>query len=58
MNMFRGKTIGLIWDKHTSHYSDEVMEFAERCIMQIKPQQQAGRILGLNFMSFLVEPFR
>ena len=31
MNMFRGKTIGLIWDKHTSHYSDEVMEFVERC---------------------------
>jgi hypothetical protein len=31
MNMFRGKTIGLIWDKHTSRYSDEVMEFVERC---------------------------
>jgi hypothetical protein len=29
--LFRGKTIGLIWDKHTSHYSDKVMEFVERC---------------------------
>jgi hypothetical protein len=30
-SMFPGKRIGLIWDKHTSHYSDEVMEFVERC---------------------------
>lgn len=29
--MFRGKKIGLIWDKHSSHYSDEVLEFVERC---------------------------
>jgi hypothetical protein len=31
MNMFRGKTIGLIWDKHTSHYCDEVQEFVKCC---------------------------
>jgi hypothetical protein len=31
MNMFRGKTIGLIWDKHTSHYCDEVQQFIDRC---------------------------
>ena len=31
MSMFPGKRIGLIWDKHTSHYSDEVMEFIEKC---------------------------
>lgn len=31
MTMFRGKTIGLIWDKHTSHYCDEVKQFIERC---------------------------
>jgi len=30
-SMFRGKTIGLIWDKHSSHYSADVMEFIERC---------------------------
>jgi hypothetical protein len=29
--LFRGKTIGLIWDKHSSHYCDEVVEFIERC---------------------------
>jgi hypothetical protein len=31
MCIFRGKTIGLIWDKHSSHYSEEVMEFISRC---------------------------
>jgi len=31
MNIFRGKTIGLIWDKHSSHYSEELLEFVERC---------------------------
>ncbi len=31
MSMFRGKTIGLIWDKHSSHYSAEVEEFVEKC---------------------------
>jgi len=31
MSMFRGKTVGLIWDKHTSHYCDEVKEFIDRC---------------------------
>jgi hypothetical protein len=25
--MFQGKRIGLIWDKHTSHYSEEVLNF-------------------------------
>ena len=30
-SIFRGKTIGLIWDKHSSHYCDEVVEFIERC---------------------------
>ncbi len=29
--MFWGEKIGLIWDKHSSHYSDEVLEFIERC---------------------------
>jgi hypothetical protein len=28
-SMFRGKTIGLIWDKHSSHCSADVMEFIE-----------------------------
>jgi len=31
MTMFRGKTIGLIWEKHTSHYCDEVKQFIKRC---------------------------
>jgi hypothetical protein len=31
MTMFWGEKIGLIWDKHSSHYSDEVLEFIERC---------------------------
>lgn len=31
MSMFHGKTIGLIWDKHSSHYSAEVEEFVEKC---------------------------
>jgi hypothetical protein len=30
-SMFCGKTIGLIWDWHSSHYSADVMEFIERC---------------------------
>ena len=30
-SIFRGKTIGLIWDKHSSHYCDEVVEFIEQC---------------------------
>lgn len=30
MNIFRGKTIGLIWDKHSSHYSEEVMQFINK----------------------------
>jgi hypothetical protein len=29
--MFRGTTIGLIWDKHSSHFSAEVEEFVEKC---------------------------
>jgi hypothetical protein len=28
---FHGKIIGLIWDKHSSHYCADVMEFIERC---------------------------
>jgi hypothetical protein len=31
MSMFHGKTIGLIWDKHSGHYYADVMEFIERC---------------------------
>jgi hypothetical protein len=31
ISMFPGKRIGLIWDKHTSHYSDEVLQFIEKC---------------------------
>jgi hypothetical protein len=31
LSMFCGKTIGLIWDKHSSHYSADFMEFIERC---------------------------
>jgi len=31
MNMFKGKRIGLIWDKHTSHYSNEVLQFIAKC---------------------------
>jgi hypothetical protein len=27
MNIFNGKKIGLIWDKHSSHCSDEVLQF-------------------------------
>ncbi len=27
MQLFSGKKIGLIWDKHSSHYCDEVVEF-------------------------------
>jgi hypothetical protein len=26
-SIFQGKRIGLIWDKHTSHYSEEVLNF-------------------------------
>jgi len=29
--MFQGKKIGLIWDKHTSHYSTEVLDFIAKC---------------------------
>jgi hypothetical protein len=31
ISMSPGKRIGLIWDKHTSHYSDEVLQFIEKC---------------------------
>jgi hypothetical protein len=31
MNIFGGKQIGLIWDKESSHYSEEVLEFIEQC---------------------------
>jgi hypothetical protein len=31
MKMFQGKKIGLIWDKHTSHYSTEVLDFIAKC---------------------------
>ena len=31
MNIFRSKTIGLIWDKHISHYSEDLLEFVEQC---------------------------
>jgi hypothetical protein len=31
MNIFHGKKIGLIWDKHSSHYSDEVLQFIDKC---------------------------
>jgi len=33
--LFRGKTIGLIWDKHSSHYCDEVVELLSRDTMFI-----------------------
>ena len=29
INLFPGKKIGLIWDKHSSHYSEDVMNFIE-----------------------------
>jgi hypothetical protein len=29
INLFQGKKIGLIWDKHSSHYSEDVMKFIE-----------------------------
>jgi len=31
MNIFNGKRIGLIWDKHTSHYSKDVLNFIKKC---------------------------
>ena len=31
INIFKGKKIGLIWDKHTSHYSEEVLQFIKNC---------------------------
>jgi len=31
MKMFQGKKIGLIRDKHTSHYSTEVLDFIAKC---------------------------
>jgi hypothetical protein len=31
MNKFKGKRIGLIWDKHTSHYSKEVLQSIKKC---------------------------
>jgi len=31
LNMFKGKKIGLIWDKHTSRYSNEVLEIIKKC---------------------------
>jgi len=31
MSIFPDKKIGIIWDKHSSHYSEEVLEFIERC---------------------------
>jgi hypothetical protein len=30
-SIFKGKKNGLIWDKHTSHYSDEVLQFIKKC---------------------------
>jgi len=29
-NMFKGKKIGIIWDKHTSHYCAEVQNFIDK----------------------------
>jgi hypothetical protein len=29
INLFPGKNIGLIWDKHSSHYCDEVVKFID-----------------------------
>jgi hypothetical protein len=31
INIFKGEKIGLIWDKHTSHYSEEVLQFIQNC---------------------------
>jgi hypothetical protein len=31
LNIFNGKRIGLIWDKHTSHYSEDVLNFIKKC---------------------------
>jgi hypothetical protein len=31
ISIFKGGEIGLIWDKHTSHYSDEVLQFIKKC---------------------------
>ncbi len=31
MNIFNGKRIGLIWDKHSSHHSGEVLQFIKKC---------------------------
>jgi hypothetical protein len=31
ISMFPGKMIDLIWDKHSSHYCSDVMEFIDRC---------------------------
>ena len=30
INLFPGKNIGLIWDKHSSHYCDDVLNFIEK----------------------------
>jgi hypothetical protein len=30
LNIFKGKKIGLIWDKHTSHFSIEVLQFIKK----------------------------
>jgi hypothetical protein len=30
ITLFPGKKIGLIWDKHSSHYCDEVMQFIKK----------------------------
>jgi len=29
MSIFPGKKIGLIWDKHSAHYTEEVLEFID-----------------------------
>ena len=31
INIFKGKRIGLIWDKHTSHYSEDVLSLVKKC---------------------------
>jgi hypothetical protein len=35
INLFPGKNIGLIWDKHSSHYCDEIVKFIDEGLTPI-----------------------
>jgi len=46
-NMFKGKKIGIIWDKHTSHYCAEVQNFIDKFNA---PENETGKKIVMELV--------